>query len=360
MLRKFLSLVLAAVAVLCAVWTFRPEFLPWSGVTTGVDAFSAAQMMRETMAREPQHTSFTFRDRALDRTELFRTLEATWPYAFSLSTTVQANGVMDVSVIVENQAAQEQAAVLARGIVQNTVTRDMTMRERLRVLHDYVVRHATYDTDTAASETLEQGTGADAPFTAVGALIDGKAVCAGYARSYMLLCDAAGMDAVYIADEKMNHGWNAVRVYDQILYVDTTFDDPVPDRGDKVSSTYFLVNGEQLATDHQWNRAFYDKLIERLLPESLGDAQRLYDLGLLPEAPRAAQMTQPLTQGARDALEQTTGWRFAQGETLGKAAHRVWLALSGDQLGQTLLTQGRIDADTARKVGLTLRPEGAK
>lgn len=355
MLRKFLSLVLAAVAVLCAVWTFRPEFLPWSGVTTGVDAFSAAQMMRETMAREPQHTSFTFRDRALDRTELFRTLEATWPYAFSLSTTVQANGVMDVSVIVENQAAQEQAAVLARGIVQNTVTRDMTMRERLRVLHDYVVRHATYDTDTAASETLEQGTGADAPFTAVGALIDGKAVCAGYARSYMLLCDAAGMDAVYIADEKMNHGWNAVRVYDQILYVDTTFDDPVPDRGDKVSSTYFLVNGEQLATDHQWNRAFYDKLIERLLPESLGDAQRLYDLGLLPEPPRAAQMAQPMRESARAALEQVTGWSFAQDTTLGEAAHRVWVALSGEKLGSALLAQGRIDADTARKVGLTIK-----
>lgn len=354
MLRKFLSLVLAAVAAVCAIWAFRPEILPWSGVTTDVDAFSAAQHMRETMAREPQQTSFTFRDPALDRTELFRTLEATWPYAFSLSTTVQANGVMEVSVIVENQAAQEQAAVLARGIVQSTVMPDMTMRERLRVLHDYVVRHATYDTDTAACETLEEGTGADAPFTAVGALVDGKAVCAGYARSYMMLCDAAGMDAVYIADEKMNHGWNAVRVYDEILYIDTTFDDPVPDRGDKVSSTYFLVNGEQLATDHQWDRAFYDKLIARLLPESLGDAQRLYDLGLLPESPRGAQMAQPLPQRARSALEQATGWSFSQDATLGDAAHRVWLALSGDKLGRTLLAQGRIKADDARKVGLTL------
>lgn len=360
MLRKFTSLALAAAVVVCAVWTFRPELLPWSGVTTGVDAFSAAQMMREGMSREPRQMAFTFRDPALDRAELFRTLEATWPYAFSLSTTVQANGVMEVSAQIENQAAQEQAAVLARGIVQGAVTPEMTVRERLRVLHDYVVRHTVYDTGTAANETLEQGAGADAPFTAAGALVDGKAVCAGYARAYMMLCDEAGIDTIYIADEKMNHGWNAVRVYDRILYVDTTFDDPVPDRGDRVSSTYFLVTAEQLAEDHRWERAFYERLLAWLLPESLGDAQRLYDLGLLPEAPRAAQLAQPLTPTSRAALEDATGWRFASEETLGSAASRVWLALSGDTLGQTLLEQGRIDAETARKVGLTLRAQSAK
>ena len=81
-----------------------------------------------------------------------------------------------------------------------------------------------------------------APFTADGALVDGKAVCAGYARAFVLLCRAAGMDAIDVAgDEGMNHGWNAVRLEGETYFIDCTFDDPVPIRGSTFRMNIFCA-----------------------------------------------------------------------------------------------------------------------
>lgn len=355
-MRKLVSALLIAAAAVCALWVVRPELMPWERVTTGVDACEAARLIRTRMAADPADNTFVFQGEELRRGELFRALEATWPYAFTLSTTTRRNGTLTVEVLVQNEAAQRQAAVLAQGLAQGLVTPEMTLTERLRALHDHVVRTCVYDTETAARETLREGSGADAPFTAAGALVDGKAVCAGYARAFMQLCDAAGIDAVYISDEGMNHGWNVVRVYDEILYVDTTFDDPVPDRGDKVSSAFFLMADEEFAETHTWDRAFYDPFLTKALPASLGAAQRLYDLGLLPEPPRAAQMDAPLTAETRAALE-AHGIPLADAEeTLGDASARIWRAITQPGGARPLLDAGLFDEVRARLVGI---PESA-
>ena len=80
-----------------------------------------------------------------------------------------------------------------------------------------------------------------------------------------MLCEAAGLQAVYVSSEEMNHGWNAVRLEGQTYYIDCTFDDPVPDRGDYVSSQYFLMTESQLARTHVWDVAFYERLLDSLL-----------------------------------------------------------------------------------------------
>ena len=355
-MRKLVSALLVAAAVVCALWVARPELMPWERVTTGVDAFEAACLIRERVAADPEDNTFVFHDEELDREELFRALEATWPYAFTLSTTTRRNGTITVEVLVENAAAQRQAEVLAQGLARDLLAPGQTLAERLRVLHDHVVRTCVYDTATAERETLREGSGADAPFTAAGALVDGKAVCAGYARAFMQLCDAAGIDALYISDEGMNHGWNAVRVYDQILFIDTTFDDPVPDRGDKVSTEFFLVDADTFAETHTWDRGFYDPLLGRALPAALGDAQRLYDLGLLPEPPRAAAVGAPMDDATRAALA-AHGFRLDDpNETLGSASERVWSTITAPGGARPLLDAGVFDEVRARLVGI---PESA-
>ena len=146
----------------------------------------------------------------------------------------------------------------------------MTAEQKLRALHDALVRMCEYDVDT---EQQVQPDGSTAPFSADGALLDHRAVCAGYGRAYAMLCDAAGIPAVYVASEQMNHGWNAVRLDGRTWFIDCTFDDPVPDRGQYVSEEFFLVNAAQLAETHEWDHVFCEQALDSLREERVPKAE---------------------------------------------------------------------------------------
>lgn len=196
----------------------------------------------------------------LDEEELFHAVEAVWPYACTMQLTVYGGGLLEVKLDVADQARQEQAATLARGLAKKAVDGLTDDRDKYRALHDLLVRSCVYDLDTAESQGAMDGS--SAPFTAYGALVDGKAVCAGYARAYVLLCQAAGLDAIYVSDAEMNHGWNAVRLDGETYFIDCTFDDPVPDQGEYVSHEYFLRTAGELAETHTWDREFYERVMD--------------------------------------------------------------------------------------------------
>ncbi len=345
-------------AGLCAViygvlWAFAPHILQ-RDVLQGVNAFRAAEILRTKLESDRSENKITtlLKDN-VDEQDLFRALEATWPYAFSLRCTTQGNGVVSFEVLPENMAAQEQAALLAKGIVQNLITEDMTLRERLKALHDYVVKHCAYDVEIAQQAELVQSNGADTAFTAAGALVEGKAVCSGYARAYMMLCAAAGIDVIYIADASMNHGWNAVRVYETIYYIDTTFDDPIPDRGELVSEEYFLQTKEQMQKTHRWDTAFYDELSLYALPQSLATAQRLFDLGLLVGSPpMVVELSQPLSSAKRAHLEEVLEISFAQDAVAKEIYATAWAKVCQKTELQKLIKNGVVAEKRAELVGL--------
>lgn len=111
--------------------------------------------------------------------------------------------------------------------------------QRAQVLHDYLVRTCHYSTS---------GSGGSFPIRchrAVSALYgaDKDPVCQGYALAYKLLLARAGIDAVYVGSNVMNHGWNLVKLEGSWYHVDVTWDDPSdPDRGfdGAVGHSYFL------------------------------------------------------------------------------------------------------------------------
>ena len=82
---------------------------------------------------------------------------------------------------------------------------------------------------------------------AAGALLDGLAVCDGYAKAFKLLCDKMGIPCVIVAGTaKQNgseepHAWNYVQMEDGLYYaVDLTWNDD----GELASTDYFLVGAE--------------------------------------------------------------------------------------------------------------------
>ena len=71
---------------------------------------------------------------------------------------------------------------------------------------------------------------------------------------------SAGIRSIAIGGNAPNssedHSWNMVLVDGQIYYVDTTHDDPVPDRKGRTSYKYFyLTEAEMTSLGYVWDKS---------------------------------------------------------------------------------------------------------
>lgn len=203
-------------------------------------------------------TSTVFISKDIDGDIVFDSLEAIYPFAFSLELVSYQIGLTEINVDIPNNAQQMQAKALAEKIAINQTRELETEHDKIAALHDYLILNCKYDVEAAEQEVLD---GTSAPFTAYGALVDGKAVCSGYARAFMMMCEAIGIDCIYISDSQMNHSWNAVKIDDEIYYIDCTFDDPIPDQGQKIIREYFFKTDEEFKKTHTWNQNFYEQIM---------------------------------------------------------------------------------------------------
>lgn len=138
---------------------------------------------------------------------------------------------------------ERQALAVARGRVQQLTTPQMTAQQKVRALHDDLVNRATYDLPAGGSCTTM--------------LLTGRGVCEAYSRTLWLLCRMAGVPTLIAAghtDEP--HAWNLVQLDGEWYHVDATWDDPTIAGTDKsvLTHNYFLLNDEQIAKDHTWER----------------------------------------------------------------------------------------------------------
>ena len=113
--------------------------------------------------------------------------------------------------------------------VQNLGTYEKESR-----LHDILIERAEYDK------------GADKNQSAYSALVDGKSVCAGYARAYQYLMQRAGIPCFYCTGYAgQDHAWNIVGLDDGYYNVDVTWDDTEGGQYD-----YFNKTDEMYADTH--------------------------------------------------------------------------------------------------------------
>ena len=134
-------------------------------------------------------------------------------------------------LVAQNRAVETAVAQ----VVAQTVTAGMSDYDIAKALHDYLVLNCEYDM------RLYSGNMPQTSYTAYGALVDHTSVCAGYAKAYELLMEAAGVPCEYITGYATgSHAWNVVQIDGQWYHVDTTWDDPIPDREGYVRYNYFL------------------------------------------------------------------------------------------------------------------------
>ncbi|WP_105204644.1 transglutaminase domain-containing protein [Neobittarella massiliensis] len=120
--------------------------------------------------------------------------------------------------------------------------------ERSVFVSDYLSATLQYDTEQAA--------GADA-YTAYGALVQGQAVCQGYAKAAQLLFQQAGMECLYVRGESRGerHGWNIVKLEGAYYHLDPTWNDIQFESSEQEQGvrnhTYQNITTADILRDHQ-------------------------------------------------------------------------------------------------------------
>lgn len=164
---------------------------------------------------------------------------------------------IDVSqtyLITYEQALQVEATV--EQLIATQAAHLTSDYDKVKFVNDYIVQNTVYSEQTLAS-----------PHSAYTALAERKAVCQGYALLAQMMLTKLGVDAYYVVGEAggIGHAWNLVNVNGAWYHLDTTWNDPLPDRGREVQYTYFLVSDQQLGKDHTWERANYPQAINENL-----------------------------------------------------------------------------------------------
>lgn len=141
-------------------------------------------------------------------------------------------------------------------ILDETIAPGMSQVEMALSLHDYLVLHCAYDWNVAN----RKGASSYNVYTAYGALMEGNAVCQGYAMAYNLLLNMVGIKTDYVTSVIPNqgsHGWSLVKIGETWYHVDVTWDDPTPsfsgyshDLPGFCDHSYFLVSTAKMKEKH--------------------------------------------------------------------------------------------------------------
>ena len=118
----------------------------------------------------------------------------------------------------------------------------MTDYEKELYLHDALVAQVDYIMSASNAHN------------AYGALVDGQAVCEGYAEAYQYLLHRAGIQSFIIegasnppgGGAQIPHAWNAVKIGGKFYHVDATWDD----QGDVTYHSYFNLSQSMILEDH--------------------------------------------------------------------------------------------------------------
>ncbi len=113
--------------------------------------------------------------------------------------------------------------------------------DREKTIHDRLAAKVTYKDSTNAHSSY-------------GAIVEGSAVCEGYAKAFQYLCYQAGIQCLFVTgtstnpdtNEAENHAWNQVKIDGSYYNVDLTWND----QGNMLFYSYFNTTDSFIKQDH--------------------------------------------------------------------------------------------------------------
>lgn len=186
---------------------------------------------------------------------------SSYQYSYSNVSIVSVTPTYTVSgdVLTAAKAAFEQKVTqILGGIRQN-----MSDFEKELYLHDTLAAGVVYRESAHAHD-------------AYGALVEGVAVCEGYAEALQYLCQRAGLTSFLVVGSSVNpstgqsegHAWNLIRINGVFYHVDLTWND----QGENLYHAYFNLSDALITRDHVIEATTYP------LPQASSDAAHYFKI----------------------------------------------------------------------------------
>ena len=136
----------------------------------------------------------------------------------------------------------EADILTVRNIIRSILYTDMSTIERIKTVHDYLVKNTKYDTGYYDKDDSEEQLS--------NILNEKRAVCQGYAVAFYIFMNELDIPCSLVSgDAGEDHAWNAVKMDNEWYMIDVTWDDPLVDpnpENDIDESTSDYPNGENL------------------------------------------------------------------------------------------------------------------
>lgn len=131
-----------------------------------------------------------------------------------------------------------------------------TVYEKIIRIHDYIADHCVYNFDAYKYPNTNHDRYMKFPtaFNAYSCLVEGCAVCEGYAHAFQMLLHRIGVSCGFIGGD--DHAWNYVLLGKDFYYVDVTYDDPTNENpgkrvNDRKTHKYCFVTSAEILRNHK-------------------------------------------------------------------------------------------------------------
>ncbi len=176
----------------------------------------------------------------------------------------------DVNVI---KGYKEKFERVANNIITEAKKKENTY-EKVLYVHDYIVDHTDYDSETLDLIKNDENEGLLNASTAYGCLVKGKAICSGYSAAFQYLMEMLDIDCYRVSGTRVSesgpHQWNFLLLDGEYYYIDCTWDDPITSDGQKRKTyEYFLISDGDIFLTHKLDG-------EREVPQCAGRRYNYY------------------------------------------------------------------------------------
>lgn len=157
----------------------------------------------------------------------------------------------------ENMFTYDKKAYTAmENLIQSEMTNDMDSFEREEALFNGLMKKITYSRQLVNGNYVTNAT--PISHTLWGGVVDGKAVCDGYAKSLMYTLNIVGIPNKIIIGTAAgeDHAWNLVKLGNDYYHVDLTWADQ-DENTIGVLPSYFNELDSFMSQSHRWNHNLY-------------------------------------------------------------------------------------------------------